>query len=651
MGIGGLRLAIDYGVTTTVAVLTWPDGRQMPLLFDGSAQLPSAVHAGLDGRLLTGTQAWQAAATTPEGFQPAPLRHIRNGIIELGSTKVDVLDAIAATLRRVADEGARLAGQAVPDVRLVVPAGWGPRRRTLLRNAAHRAGLPTPTLIEAPIAAAHHLLAIGTPIADGAHLLVCDYGAGFEATVLRHTGDSFDVLATIDDLDAGTLRIDRDLAAYLTEVITNAGIPSATPVALSAGDQYMIQAAARTATESLTHAPAVAVAMPPPHPPVVLTHTQLDAISRPVLEQAAATARQALDAATEAGAEHPAGVYWIGDGAQLPLTPTLLQGNTTLAPTELTQPRLAAARGATFTAGDAIVPVDTGPPPPPLRRAVALVIPGGASLGLLAHTYATATYNHGPGIGYDPYAYVLANWGELAMAAIFALLTCLAAATLIASTLPALARVPQPGITPDQNTAISTGLLAAVAIGLSIAGLYAISGSLYFGLPSGPFLRWALIPALPIAALATTTAVLATRLHRTPTGGWHTWLNYPTSSILFATAGMALIQTSMSVAGNSSTELLISGAGRLGALLLGIGATLAIVKPPLHRLIVGAPLAIVKPPLHRLIVGAPLATFTTAIVSWPATGTLAVIYIGAATAWWLRCLWHLLHNRDNPVVA
>ncbi len=128
--------------------------------------------------------------------------------------------------------------------------------------------------------------------------------------------------------------------------------------------------------------------------------------------------------------------------------------------------------------------------------------------------------------------------------------------------------------------------------------------------------------------------MLATRLHRTPTGGWHTWLNYPTSSILFATAGIALIQTSMSTAGNSSTALLISGAGRLGALLLGIGATLAIVKPT----------------LHRIIVGAPLATFTTAIVSWPATGTLAVIYIGAATAWWLRCLWHLLHNRD-PAMA
>src|SRR6266542_2631158 len=193
-------------------------------------------------------------------------------------------------------------------------------------------------------------------------------------------------------------------------------------------------------------------------------------------------------------------------------TPTLLQEHTTLTPTVLTEPLLAAARGATHTAADAIVRVDTGPRPPPLRRAVALVIPGAASLGLLAHTYATATYNHAAGIGYDPYAYVLANWGELAMAATFALLTCLAAATLIASTLPALGRAPQPGTAPDPNTAISTGLLAAIAVGLSIAGLYATSGSLYFGLPSGPLLRWALIPALPIAALATTTAVLATRL-------------------------------------------------------------------------------------------------------------------------------------------
>jgi hypothetical protein len=73
------------------------------------------------------------------------------------------------------------------DVHLVIPAAWGPRRRTAMRQAAHRAGLGQPTLVEAPIAAAQHLLATGTQMVVGAYLAVCDVGGGFEATVLRRS--------------------------------------------------------------------------------------------------------------------------------------------------------------------------------------------------------------------------------------------------------------------------------------------------------------------------------------------------------------------------------------------------------------------------------------------------------------------------------
>jgi hypothetical protein len=100
------------------------------------------------------------------------------------------------------------------------------------------------------------------------------------------------------------------------------------------------------------------------------------------------------------------------------------------------------------------------------------------------HVVASAELNrtHSRGF-YDPNAYVLANWGELAMAAAFALVTCLAAATLIASTLPGHDRGQDPAGTPLTYTdQIGSGLLAAVALGLTVGGLYAIGASVYFDL-------------------------------------------------------------------------------------------------------------------------------------------------------------------------
>ena len=59
--INGYRLGIDFGTSTTVAVLSWSDGRIRPLLFDGTPLLPSAVYAdapaALPVQLLVGSDA------------------------------------------------------------------------------------------------------------------------------------------------------------------------------------------------------------------------------------------------------------------------------------------------------------------------------------------------------------------------------------------------------------------------------------------------------------------------------------------------------------------------------------------------------------------------------------------------------------------
>jgi molecular chaperone DnaK (HSP70) len=54
---GDFHLGVDFGTSTTVAVLRDRDGRVRPLVFDGSELLPSAVCAFGDGTLLVGRDA------------------------------------------------------------------------------------------------------------------------------------------------------------------------------------------------------------------------------------------------------------------------------------------------------------------------------------------------------------------------------------------------------------------------------------------------------------------------------------------------------------------------------------------------------------------------------------------------------------------
>ena len=140
-----------------------------------------------------------------------PLRQLRDPVL-CGDCFADLL----VPLRRVGEEATRVAGQPADEVTLTVPAGWGPARRTVLRRAATRAGLPQPHLIDTPIAVSNHLTAAGIAIPAGTALLVCDVGAGrLEATVLTRTSGGFEVHSTVDTADAAGLVLDAALADHV----------------------------------------------------------------------------------------------------------------------------------------------------------------------------------------------------------------------------------------------------------------------------------------------------------------------------------------------------------------------------------------------------------------------------------------------------
>ncbi|MFG1888112.1 Hsp70 family protein [Micromonospora sp. NPDC049051] len=591
------------------------------MTFGVESALSSAVFLSEDGGVITGQLAWQAAAGCPERFIPAPRRSIEQQVALPGG-EADAVDLVAATLRQVAERAGAVAGGEVEDVRLVVPAGWGPRRRTWLRHAAHRAGLPQPRLVEAPVAVATRLLASGVQLPVGSYVVVCDVGGGAEVSVLRRGPAGFEVLATLSDASAGGSAVDDALIGALCVGEPNAPVPDGPA---SDGARWVLLASVRAAKHALGEHPAVTVPLPG-GPAVVVNGSVLEQAARPIAQRVAQLAVKAV-AAAEVDPAEVAGLYVVGGMAGMPSVAEALAEGVGVAPVVLADPALAAVCGAA-DAGAASVGVGADvveSPVPPVRRAVAIAVPGFASLVLVAQFLLTAQWN-----GWYLHRWALLNWGELAMAAVFALVAALGAGTVIASALAA-----RPGEAPaSAGGQVGTGILASMSLGVAVAGLYAVVGSVYIGQEVGSFLRWALLPIAPVVVVAAVMAVVAARQWRQPVGGWSQVLAFPIGSVVCAAVGMALIQYSLTADRWPDLVLWIDAAGRVGGLLLGVGVVMAVVSTPLLRLILAAPLGVIS----------------AAIVSQAASGILGIIYATAVAVWWARQVWARVIRPARPPV-
>ncbi|WP_238016891.1 Hsp70 family protein [Dactylosporangium sp. AC04546] len=358
-----VTLGIDVGTSTTVAVLGLDGGRAVALQFDGSPLLPSAVCL-TDGGLVTGRAAVEAARARPDAFEPHPKARLSDAQVQLGPHTVPVADLLAALLRRAADEAARVAGRPADRLVLTHPASWDGLRRQVLVQAAANAGLPAPALVPEPVAAAR---AFDHVVPLGAGILICDLGAGgFDAAVLRRTPEGFALVSAQSAPDAAGLDLDAAIVVELGAAHAAAdpagwnrlSEPS-TPADRAAAQAFWDEV--RRAKETLAVAPAAAVPVPIVQIQATLTRPQLDQLARPLLERAAAAARQAVHAAGLAPAQLAA-VVLTGGGSRLPLAAAVLHQALGVPPQLLPQPELVVASGALLAAGRE--PAATVPAPP-----------------------------------------------------------------------------------------------------------------------------------------------------------------------------------------------------------------------------------------------------------------------------------------------
>jgi molecular chaperone DnaK (HSP70) len=376
----GFRLSVDFGTSHTAAVLTWPDGPVRPLLFDGSPLLPSTVYADPAAGLIAGRDAVLAARVGPDRFEPPPKQRIDDGTVLLGGVGVPVPELIAAVLRRVALEAALVAGGPLLQTVLTYPAGWGPRRRQILRAAAATV-FAEPHLVPEPVAAASWFVrAGGGRIPVGGHALMYDLGAGtFDAALVRRIAGGFDVLAEQGLTDAGGLDVDAAIVAHLAGVYAarDPGRWDRLANPATAEDQRLRRTLwddVRAAKEMLSRAPSTVLHVPLFDDQVPLGRELLDELARPILQRTVETTRACL-AAAGTGATDLAGLFLVGGSSRLPLAATLLHRAFGIAPAVTDQPELVVAEGALYTTDAAADPTREAaaplPPPvplPPARR-------------------------------------------------------------------------------------------------------------------------------------------------------------------------------------------------------------------------------------------------------------------------------------------
>lgn len=367
MAVDGVRVGVDFGTSSTAAVIAGPGAQPRPLLFDGSPLLPSAVFADPAGGLLTGRDALHSARTHPERFEPAPKRCVDHRTVLLGDRVVPVAELIAAVLRRVAAEADLVAGEPVRRAVLTYPASWGPvRRRTL--HAAATSVFAAPALVTEPVAAASYFLTVaGHRLPVGSTAMVYDLGAGtFDATVVRRVSDGFEVLATDGLDDVGGLDIDAALVASLGEVYrirdeaawTRLLQPSTAPDRRAS---RMFWDDVRVGKELLSRAPTALLHVPILEDEALLGREQLERLAGPILDRTLAVASRVLDAAGQASAEL-AGLFLVGGASRMPLVGTLVHRRLGVPPVLLDQPELVVASGSVYA------PISARTELPPPRR-------------------------------------------------------------------------------------------------------------------------------------------------------------------------------------------------------------------------------------------------------------------------------------------
>jgi molecular chaperone DnaK len=233
-----VALGIDLGTTNSVAAVATPTGVELILGARAERVHPSTVAFPASGGVVVGADARRYKLTEPQHVVHSAKRFIgqnmRSPLVQLAMTGVpyrveegpnqqpvvalrdrritmpEISSHVLLHLKRCAE---RQLGEHVRDAVITVPANFTDAQRQATKEAGRLAGLEVLRLINEPTAAA---LAYGFGRDHRQAIAVFDFGGGtFDVSVLRQSGEIFEVLASDGDFFLGGDDLDRALAELL----------------------------------------------------------------------------------------------------------------------------------------------------------------------------------------------------------------------------------------------------------------------------------------------------------------------------------------------------------------------------------------------------------------------------------------------------
>lgn len=322
-----LVLAIDYGTTTTTAVVRSERGTAFVQFEDTGAVLPSCAAIAADGTMLSGAAAYRSAAADPTRFIPTPKRLLGGPPVIVGGVRHEPVDLVAATLAEVMRAYSSMWSSPPTHVVLTHPVCWSTSIVALAREAARRSGIVNPEMVVEPIAAARHYQAAAViPSLPGSTFAVFDLGGGtLDVAVMGVEPNEVRVLATVGRTGAGedfdVALTDYVLMSPLIESTTRRRLQTSTTY-VDRRDRRILERSVKGAKERLSdveHASVVAPAIPE----VGLTRAELEAV---IAEPVGCSLRVLEEAAANAGVSPSSltAIYLSGGSCRTPLVRRLM---------------------------------------------------------------------------------------------------------------------------------------------------------------------------------------------------------------------------------------------------------------------------------------------------------------------------------------
>jgi len=320
----GSCLAVDFGTTNTVAVITSLNGQRgdAPLQrvkFGNDWRLPSAVFWNGAGPPTVGVNAERSQRLDPDRFVRCPKRDLGYGSVVLAGAAVPVVDVVAAVLATVHQEARQQLGGEPQRVVLTRPVEWAARRRAEFEAAAHAAGFSEGQFLEEPVAASIRLGSLaGLP--SGSPFAVLDFGGGtLDVAVVQRNGGAFDVVASEGADPLGGEDIDDLVFTYVLGMLADQEMArslaeSSDPV----WDRHRtaLRINCRFAKEQVSEQDHGVVGIPPTGEDVVLTRQQFDDLTEPVMQRVTGTVRETVLQSGFEPATVP--VYLVGGSSRIP---------------------------------------------------------------------------------------------------------------------------------------------------------------------------------------------------------------------------------------------------------------------------------------------------------------------------------------------